>query len=119
MSNEQRVSLGLDATDTTIDLNELVGAGHRSPPTPDQQKKILDAGIASGFVSRQPVRRRRRSPYTAQFGGKCRNGMKPLFQEVAERLDLQDTQALEEAILALIEKMEFNDLKEKYKELLL
>jgi len=88
--------------------------------TAEQQQQIMDTSTASGFVSREPTprRRRRRTPYTAQFGGKCRGGMKPLFQEVADRLELHDTQTLEAAILALIEKEGFDDLKQRYKELI-
>jgi len=117
MSNsQQRASLGLDDEQEQIDLEQLMG-GYQAPLTPEQQKKILDAGMKAGFVSRQPTRHRRRSPYTAQFGGKCREGIKPLFQEVAKRLGLHDTQALEATILALIEKEGFDDLKQKYTEI--
>lgn len=119
MSNRKRASLGLDDEKEQIDLEELTGVTHRVPPTDAQQQQFMEAGAARGFVSREPPqrRRRRRSPYTAQFGGKCREGMKSLFQDVAERLDLRDTQALEEAILALIEKEGFDDLKQRYEDL--
>ncbi len=118
MSNQQRASLGLSDEQEQIDLEQLTGAGYRTPPTPEQQQKFMAAGAASGFISRQPaVRRRKRSPYNAQFGGKCRAGMKELFQEVADRMDLYDTQTLEAAILALIEKEGFDDLKQQFKEL--
>lgn len=117
MSNQQRASLGLDDEKEQIDLEELTGTAHRPPPTAEQQQQIMEAGAASGFVCREPTprRRRRRTPYTTQFGGKCREGMKLLFQEVADRLELHDTQTLEAAILALIEKEGFNDLKQRYK----
>lgn len=115
MSN-RRTSLGLD-DNNQIDLEELTGVGQRPAPTPEQQKAIFKAGEKQGFVSRQPTKRRRVSPYQAQFGGKCREGMKPLFQEVADRLGVHDTQALELAISALIEKHGFEDLLAKYQEL--
>ena len=121
MSNsQQRTSLGLndeDQDEKQIDLEELTGTGHRPAPTPEQQKAIMKAGEAQGFVSRQSTKRRRISPYQAQFGGKCRVGMKGLFLEVAERLDKDNTEALELAICALIEKHGYEDLLAKYQEL--
>ena len=116
MSNQERTPLGLD-TENQIDLEELTGALPRQKPTAQQQKDIYEAGEKSGFVSRQPMRRCRVSPYQAQFGGRCREGMKPLFQEIAERLNVHDTQALELAVCALIEKNGFDDLLAKYAEL--
>ncbi|MEJ1295897.1 MAG: hypothetical protein RPU64_09090 [Candidatus Sedimenticola sp. (ex Thyasira tokunagai)] len=116
MPSQQRSPLGLD-DENPIDLEELTGAGQRPAPTVEQTKAILKAGEQTGFVSREPKKRRRVSPYQAQFGGKCRDGMKPLFQEVAERLDIHDTKALELAIKALIEKHGYDDLLAKYEEL--
>lgn len=115
-SSQQRTSLGLD-DEEQIDLEELAGGTQRPALSPEKQKAILKAGEQTGFVSRQPTKRRKVSPYTAQFGGRCREGMKPLFQEVSERLGQYDNQTLEAAILALIEKEGFDDLKEKYAEL--
>lgn len=118
MTEQKRPSLGLDtADDTDIDIADLAQASSLPAPTKKQQQAIFKAAEETGFVSRQPTRRHRVSPYRAQFGGKCREGMKPLFQEVAERLDMQDTQALEEAIKALIEKYGFDDLLAEYKAL--
>lgn len=116
MATQQRAGLGLD--DDQIDLEELTRAAPKAAPANKQQlQKVLDkAGEQTGFVSRQP-RRRRRSPYGAQFGGKCREGMKPLFQEIGERLNCYDTETLERAILALLEKEGLDDLKAKFKKL--
>lgn len=112
----QRSSLGLD-DDNQIDLEELTGARQRPAPTAEQTKAIMKAGEAQGFVSRQPTKRRKVSPYTAQFGGRCREGMKALFQDIGERLGQYDNNTLEAAILALIEKECLDDLKAKYEEL--
>ena len=69
MSNgQQRTSLGLD--DEPIDLEELTGTQRKPVLTPEKQKAIFKAGEKTGFVSRQPTRRRKVSPYTAQFGGR-------------------------------------------------
>lgn len=68
-------------------------------------------------IHNQTRARRRVSPYKSQFGGKCREGMKPLFQEVAERMDIHDTQALELAIEALIKQNGYDDLLTQFKEL--
>ena len=113
--NQQRTSLGLD--DDPIDLEEFTTVVQRPAPTKKQQQAIMKAGEQQGFVSRQPKKRRRVSPYQSQFGGKCRHGMKELFQEVAERLDIHDTQALELAIEALIKQNQYDDLLAKYQEL--
>jgi len=116
MSNNERTSLGLD-TENQIDLEELTGTMPRQKPTAQQQNDIYKAGEKAGFVSRQPTRRRKVSPYSAQFGGRCREGMKALFQEVGENMDSYDNVTLELAILALIEKEGFDDLKAKYEEI--
>lgn len=118
MDNQKRASLGLidDDENGGIDLAEFAGMTKKKEVTDKDFKAILKAGEKTGFVRRLPVRRRK-SPYTTQFGGKCREGMKPLFQELAARLDLYETQALERAILALIEKEGFEDLKAQYTEL--
>lgn len=113
MPNHERVSLNLD-DENQIDLEELTGAAQRPAPTAEQQKAIFKAGEEQGFISREPTKRRRVSPYTAQFGGKCREGMKPLFQEIAAELGLYDTQTLEAAILALIKQEGLTNLLAKY-----
>ncbi len=117
MSNQQRTSLGLNDDETPIDIEQVAGM-LRPAPTSAQQKSIIKAGETQGFVSRVVKKRRQVSPYQAQFGGKCREGMKTLFQEVAERLNIYDTQALELAICALIEKNGFDDLLKKYQKLI-
>jgi len=114
MSDDRRVSLGFD---DEIDIADLVGETVATTPQVPLQalKKDLTRESAKyGFVSREAPKRRRVSPYTAQFGGKCREGMKPLFKEIGERLNCYDTETLERAILALIEKEGLEDLKEEY-----
>lgn len=109
-----RAHISLD--DDQIDLEELTSSVQKPRSTAKQQKMVAQAAAETGFTSRQPKKmgRRRTSPYTAQFGGKCREGMKPLFQKIGERLDYQDTVTLELAILALIEKEGLEDLKTEY-----
>jgi len=111
MSNRERASLGFDdeGTQDQIDLEELAGATEQPKPTAEQQKALVTEGAKHGFVSREPKKRRRVSPYTAQFGGKCREGMKALFQDIGEHLGCYDTETLEKAILALIEKEGLQD----------
>lgn len=115
MSDKHRVHINFD-DDEQIDLADLTNITSHPKPTQEQHKKIIKEAEKVNFVSREP-RRRRKSPYTAQFGGKCRVGMKSLFQEIGERLDCYDTETLELAILALIEKEKLDELKEKYEEL--
>lgn len=123
-----RASLGLDDIDDDVDILELsTPTAAAAPKTDPKQKKALaeklaKAGKEHGFVSREakPVTKRRRkvSPYTAQFGGKCRPGMKELFQKIGDELNCYDTETLEEAILALIEKNNLSSLKAEYDALL-
>ena len=114
MPDNKKKRTSLDFGDDLIDLNELTG-GQRPVLTKKEQKAFLDAGEKTGFVSREPTKKRRKvSPYSAQFGGRCREGIKALFQEIADRLNLYETQTLELAILALIEKEGFDDLKKRY-----
>lgn len=122
-----RASLGLDDIEDDIDILELsTPTAVNAPKTNHKQQKELaakltKAGEQHGFVSREakPVTKRRRkvSPYTAQFGGKCRPGMKELFQKIGDELHCYDTETLEEAILALIEKNKLNSLKTEYEAL--
>jgi hypothetical protein len=102
-----------------IDLVSLVGNTEQPKPTVKQQKAVVKEAKKTGFVSREPKKmgRRRTSPYNAQFGGKCRGGMKLLFQEIGEALDCQDTVTLELAIQALLEKEGLDELLNKYNEL--
>ena len=81
---------------------------------------IEKAAEQSGFVSREPIKRRgrRRTPYTIQNNFKTRKGMKELFQDLSERLDQYDQATFEMALLALIEKEGFDDLKQQYENLI-
>lgn len=115
MSSE-RASLGLN--EEQIDLEELVIKGQQAHKlTLDQQMAMEREGAKLGFVSRQPKKRRRVSPYTAQFGGKCREGMKSLFQDIGEHLGCYDTETLEKAILALIQKEGLDKLENRFYEI--
>ncbi len=115
MTND-RASLGLD--EEQIDIQDLVIK--RQQPhklTHDQQIAMEREGAKLGFVSRQPKKRRRVSPYTAQFGGKCREGMKDLFQDIGEHLGCYDTVTLEKAIYALLEKENLYELQKRFKKI--
>jgi len=112
MSSE-RASIGLD--DEKIDIEELIVKDQKPHKlTSEQQKNMEKEGRKLGFVSRQPKKRRRVSLYTAQFGGKCREGMKDLFQDIGEHLGCYDTETLEKAILALIQKEGLEDLEKRF-----
>lgn len=120
MPGKQRVSLGLDTgAAQPVDIGALAGAKRRPAPTAAQRTALGRAGAEQGFPERRSgaTPRRRVSPYRAQFGGKCRLGMKALFQETAARLDVHDTVALELAIRALIETHGHEDLLERWREL--
>ncbi len=115
MTND-RASLGLD--EEPIDLQDLIVKGkkpHRI--TLEQQKTMEIEGEKLGFVSREPKKRRRVSPYTAQFGGKCREGMKDLFQDIGAHMNCYDTETLEKAILALLEKEKLYELQKRFKKI--
>lgn len=111
MAGDNRAPLDFD----DIDIAELTSSKAKRL-SEKEQHEIYAGSEKIGFVSRQGSRKRV-SPYTSQFGGKCRDGMKQLFQTVATRMNLYDTEALELAILALIEKEGFADLKAKYEDL--
>jgi len=114
---DKRVQLSLD--DDEIELEELIDSRQSFKTSPEQTKRLAEASQKHGFTSREPTKKRRKvSPYTAQFGGKCREGMKQLFQEIGDRMKTYDTETLELAILALIEKEKLNDLKKAYNNIL-
>lgn len=114
----ERIKLGLD--DDDIELADIIATDDsrsKSTMSPQQKEQLVQEGAKHGFVSREPrtIRRRKVSPYTAQFGGKCRPEVKAIFQEASERLNCYDTVTLEKAIEALLEKEQFWDLVEEFK----
>ena len=82
----------------------------------------------SGFFSRQPPlqkvdhdianrRRRKISPYNAQLGIKVRPEIKEIFQNISDTLGIHDCSTFELAILALLEKGNYSQLLDKYKQI--
>lgn len=123
MVGKERASVGLD-DDDQIDIEEIANVGKKKPKSKKLPPELLKAGQETGFVSRPSLKtlprrggRAKYSPYQKQFGGRCREGMKDLFREAAVRLDMYDSEALELAVLALIEKHGFDDLMNRYFEL--
>jgi restriction endonuclease Mrr len=114
--SKKRASLNL--TDDDLDLSGFAPKGEkkRERPEPKTIEKIAEQ---SGFISRKGKRRRKRqrSPYQAQLNLKCREGVKTLFQELGDRLDVHDHTTFEEALLALIEKQGYSDLEARFREL--
>ncbi len=116
-----RVSLGLDnliddSQEPSVSLEELAGGSSSTKTDIQLQKALTKEGAKLGFTSRQPTRKftRRRSPYTEQCNLKMRSGMRDIFQEIGDRLEMFDQETLERAILALVEKEGFDDLLAEY-----
>jgi hypothetical protein len=93
--------------------------------TPEQIKEVANK---SGFFSRQPQlqkvdhdianrRRRKISPYNAQLGIKVRPEIKEIFQNISDTLGIHDCSTFELAILALLEKGNYSQLLDKYKQI--
>lgn len=93
--------------------------------TPEQIKEVANK---SGFFSRQPPlqkvdhdianrRRRKISPYNAQLGIKVRPEIKEIFQNISDTLGIHDCSTFELAILALLEKGNYSQLLDKYKQI--
>ena len=93
--------------------------------TPEQIKEVAHK---SGFFSRQPPlqkvdhdianrRRRKISPYNAQLGIKVRPEIKEIFQNISDTLGIHDCSTFELAILALLEKGNYSQLLDKYKQI--
>ncbi len=113
----KRASLNLD--DDTIDLEELIGRPQQ--PKHIDKAKLAQVAKQSGFTSREPNgrqrRRRKKSPFTDQQAIRVRSGMKDLFQDLGEYLNVMDHTTFERAILALIEKEGTKEHLQKFKEL--
>ena len=107
---EQRATLQLD--DFKPKAKERAGEKEKA-----DQKVIEKVAEQSGFVSREPKRKRRRkiSPYTDQLGIKVRPQMKEIFQTIGERMEVYDHTTFENALLALLEKEGMQDLVEEFK----
>lgn len=114
---KKRAPLNIDDPDDSIDLSGFHPQTNDPMEKPDQ---VLVEAITeqSGFLSREPIKKKRRrrkpSPYTDQLNIKCRNGMKDIFQDLGERMDVRDHTTFERAIRALIKKEGFSDLLSDY-----
>jgi hypothetical protein len=101
----KRATLNFADDNDTVDITELAG---KSKAKKDSVDPVAVQAVAkqSGFPSREAspsrVRRRKRSPYSAQLGLKVRPAMKELFQEVSDHLGVYDHTTFEKALLALI-----------------
>lgn len=80
MSERKTRSFG----DENIKLKDLTNHPTKALPKSEQKKVVKAVAEKSNFPSREPKKRRKVSPYTTQFGGKCRDGMKELFQDIGE-----------------------------------
>ena len=108
---KEREALNLD---DTIDLEELT----QKRPLPKLDKaEIKEIATQTGFISRQPRKKRSRTKYTAQLNIKVREGIKPLFQEIGAHLETFDNETFELALLALIEKEGTKEYLALFKEL--
>lgn len=112
--SDKRLSLDLsDLDDDDLSAFSFKSDQPKISKTETQEslkKQLATAGADLGFVSRQV----RKSPYTAQFGGRCRPGMKELFKKIGDELDVKDVVLIEQAILALLEKNKISDLLDEF-----
>lgn len=118
MKKREGLGLGSETPQGTIELEELTGT--RPLPRLNRQQ-IEHIGEMTGFVSRDPVRQkkpRQPTPYIIQRNFKFRAGMGELLESVALRLGLNSQQAIEQGLLALIEKKGLGDLKAEFERLL-
>ncbi|MFA5924366.1 MAG: hypothetical protein WC856_24255 [Methylococcaceae bacterium] len=109
---KEREALNLD---DTIDLEELTQK--RPLPKHIGKAEIKEIATQTGFISRQPRKKRSRTKYTAQLNIKVREGIKPLFQEIGAHLETFDNETFELALLALIEKEGTKEYLALFKEL--
>jgi hypothetical protein len=91
------------------------GRGDQEP----DMKTVQRVAEQSGFLSREPRRRRKlqRSPFQAQLNLKCREEIKSLFRALGDRLEVHDHTTFELALLALLEKQGYSDLIAQYKDI--
>ncbi len=109
-----------------LDLSEDLDLSDFAPVKKEKQRdidlKVLEkVAEESGFVSRKNKNQRRRkpqSPYTNQLNVKCRVGIKELFQDIGAELAIHDHTAFEEALVALMEKYKFEELLDRYNEII-
>lgn len=103
-----------------LDLSDFQPITKKSKEKPDQ-KLIEKAAVQSGFPSRDPTKKQRRrrkpTPYIDQLNIRCRSGVKEIFQDLSESLDLRDHTTFEKAIQALIEKEGSEEYLKRFKEL--
>jgi hypothetical protein len=116
---KKREQLGLNTEHETIDLEKLTGS-RKSPSL--NAKQIAHVGEVTGFFNRDPMRSkkipRQPTPYIIQRNFKFRVGMSELVEQTARRLGLKSQQAIEQGLLALIEKNDLDDLKAEFKKIM-
>lgn len=110
---KQRASIDLGGDDAPVDPVALAASSTHPKPAVDRET-IQAVSDASGFASREPKpatpakrtrrSRRKESPYDYQKGIRMRSGIRDLFHELVDHLDLKDAETFERAVLALIEK---------------
>lgn len=86
-----------------------------------EKKTIEKVAEQHGFVSRKnrsQKRRKPQSPFKNQLNLKCRDNIKELFQDLGEQLGVHDHTTFEQALLALIEKNDFDELLQRYKNII-
>lgn len=117
--SKQRARLALDDLDNNdssqVDISSLLNNTQNLPRSFDNNlvEKVAEK---SGFVSRQPRKRRRlESPYQYQCNLKTREGIKEIFQEIGMRKQIFDHSTFEKAVLALLEKEGMDDLISQFK----
>ncbi len=113
----KRASLDLD--DDIMDIEELAGQSQQAKHI--DKVKLAQVAEQSGFTSREPSgrqrRRRKKSPFRDQQAIRVRPGMKDLFQDLGEYLNVMDHTTFERAILALAEKEGTKEHLQRFKEL--
>lgn len=116
---DQRATFDFDDESEGFDLSSLVSSHKKTAKQHYDAKALNQVAEASGFVSREPRRRKakRRSPFTIQSNLKTRPGMKDLMQEVGDRLGTYDQETFELALEALLEKHGMTDLQREFEQL--
>jgi len=107
--------------DEQIDIEDLVGVKPQPKVTEQQKQSIAKNAEETGFLSREVIQKKPklRSPYVIQKNIKMRIGMAELLAELATKIGAgSDQEALERAVLALIEKEKLNDLQNQYNRLI-
>lgn len=118
---KERAHVNFD-DDDQIDLEELTKMTSHPKITKSQKKLLSEEAEKTGFVSRDPIKKRtnrKRSPYVLQKNIKVRIGMSELLADITNAIGAEsDQETIEIAIRSLLKDKNCKSLLTRYDQII-